>query len=600
MTGKTLEEAIELIRSGQKQAGRQILAAFLQTHPHDERAWIWLAYAMETPGERELALRQFLKANPKSQVARLALNALGEPPAQPVSTSLLSPDEPIEKTQPVRVQPAPPAATVPLAGKEDQAEQILPGSTPAPPPRKATRFWVVLSILMGFVMIVVLAFTFWLWTRGNLAIPGLAGPPFSSLPPGATPVAISSLLPSATPTRQVTPTSTLPPAPWIISQLPKISASNVAQLGQLASWQEPGQISLSPDWAKLAVFDGIAVQVWDLPRHLRLFTLLESAEMVTDLSYLPESHLLAIAGQDQRIQIWDTASGKLLHTLRFDSDELATVAQVVQNAYSKATYLSFSPGGKYIAGMTYGLASIWEVETTNRIQSFTLDRAGLETLNLEGPDAVIELVFSPDEQRYAVRAIGKITVRDLKTGQEVRSFLAPGALGVGFSPDGSLLIEAGNGYVALWDIRSGEEILYIKGLYNPEYEPNASAFSPDGKWLAVESEGPENKVEVQVWDIKSKQKKYAFPVFTARLYSLDFSPDGSLLAAGGSEGLSRIWRMEDGGEIVQIDKVNSLVFSPGGQALAGLRGKDLALMGLSTNTARVGKTPTPTPTSTPE
>ncbi|NPV75555.1 MAG: hypothetical protein HPY59_04190 [Anaerolineae bacterium] len=597
MTGKTLDEAIELIRAGQKQAGRQILVAFLQTHPHDERAWIWLAYAMDTPNERELALRQFLKANPKSQVARLALNALGEPPIQP---SMPSPGETVEKTQPVRVRPAPPATSALTVGEEDQEEEPLPGSTPAPPPKKAARFWVILSVLMGFMMIVVVVFTFWLWTRGSLAIPGLAGPPFSSLPLGATPVAVSSLPPSATTTRQVTPTSTLPPAPWIISQLPKITASNAAQLGQLAFWQEPGQISLSPDWAKLAVFDGKVIQVWDLPRHLRLFTLLESAEMVTDLSYLPESQLLAITGQDQRIQIWDTASGKLTHTLRFDPDELNTVAEVVQNAYSKATYLSFSPGGKYIAGVTYGLASIWEAETTNHIQSFSLDRAGLETLNLEGPDAVVELVFSPDEERYAVRAIGKITVKDISTGLEVRSFLTPGALGVSFSPDGSLLIEAGNGYVALWDIQSGEEILYIKGVYNPEYEPNANAFSPDGKWLAVESEGLENKVEVQVWDLSSKQKKFAFPVFNARLYSLDFSPDGSLLAAGGSEGLARIWRMEDGAEIVQFNTVNSLFFSPGGQALAGLSGKDLALMGLSTNATRIGQTPTPTPTSTPE
>ena len=598
MTEKTLNEAIELIRAGKKEDGRQVLAVFLQTHPHDEHAWIWLAYAMDTPGERELALRQFLKANPNSHVARLALSALGEQPVQPAPVALPSPAESAEKTQPVKVQPAP-TPPAPLAAGDNQEEEPLPGSTPAPPPGKATRFWVVFSFLMGIMMIVVLAFTFWLWSRGSLSIPGLASQPFPSLPPGAT-LAASSQTPPATPTRQPTPTSTLPPAPWIISQLPKISASNAAQLGQLALWQTPGRVSLSPDWTELAVFDGNTIQVWDLPRHIRLFTLLDSAEMVTDLSYLPESRLLAIAGQEQHIQIWDTASGKLHHTLRFDPDELAVVAEVVQNAYSKATYLSFSPHGKYIAGITYGLVTIWEVETARRIQSFALDRTGLETLNLEGPDAVIELVFSPDERRFAVRTIGKITLRDIKSGQEVRSFLAPGALGIRFSPDGSLLVEAGNGYIALWDIQNGEEILYIKGLYNPEYEPNASALSLDGRRLAIETEGAENKVEVQVWDVLSKQKLFTFPVFNARLYSLDFSPDGSLLAAGGNEGLARLWRMEDGAEIVQIEQVKSLYFSPGGQALAGLRGEDLALFGLYDRSARAGKTPTPTPTSTPE
>jgi len=593
-----LDDAIELIRAGQKQAGRQILAVFLQAHPHDDRAWVWLAYAMDTPEERELTLRQFLKVNPNSQVARLALMALEQQPAQSASAAPPSPGEPKEKTQPVRVQPAPPVESAAQTNEEDQAiqeEDLLPGSTPAPPPRKTTRFWVITSFLMGFVMLVVLAFALWLWMRGSLANRAPSSPPS-----GATPITELIRTPSATPTRQFTPTSTLPPAPWIIAQLPEISASNAAQLGQLALWQQPGQISLSSDWEKLAIFDGNAVQIWDLPRHIRLFTLLEPAEMVTDLSYLPESPLLAIAGQEQHIQIWDTTSGKLQHTLRFDPGELAAVAEVVQDSYSKATYLSFSPHGKYIAGVTYGLASIWEAETAKHTQSFTLDRAGLETLNLEGAEAAIELVFSPDEQRYAVRAIGKITLRDIKTGQDVRTLLAPGALGIRFSPDGSLLIEAGNGYVALWNVQSGEEILYIKGLYNPEYEPNASVFSPDGKLLAIESESPESKVEVQVWDIGSKQLVFTFPVFNTRLYSLDFSPDSSLLAAGASEGLARIWRMEDGAEIIQFDEINSLVFSPGGQALAGLRGADLALLGLDSSAALAGKTPTPLPTSTPE
>ncbi|MCC6148231.1 MAG: PD40 domain-containing protein [Anaerolineaceae bacterium] len=603
------EEAIHLIQTGQNQTGKQLLAAFLQDNPHDERAWIWLVYAMDTSQERELALQQFQKANPDSAIARTALHAQralhmqhtleSKPDHQTAALPPPSHTEAQEKTQPVKVRP--PVTPVPEPALTSEVETPLPGSVPASQPGKLTPFWVIFSILGGGLMLVVIGFAYWLWLRDSRVIPGFSSTPLATLPAG-TPGSNAFMPPAASAIPSPTPTRTLSPAPWLIAQLPTLSAANIGGLAEIASWPEPLLASLSSDWEILALFDGETIQLWDLPRHARLLTLVESAVMVTDLTFSPTDSLVATADQDQRIQLWEPVSGELLHTLHFDADQLAAVAEVVQSSYSRAVSLSFSPDGRYIAGVTYGLATIWNVKTAKPVQTITFDPAELETLNLEGTEAALELVFSPDGKMYAVRAIGKITVKEIETGREIRPFLAPGALGMRFSPDGSLLLEAGNGYIALWDLQNGEEILYIKGLYNSDYAPNAFVFSPDGTWLAIEAEGPENGVEVQVWDIQNRQKVHAFPVFSQRLYSLDFSPDSHLLAAGGSQGLARIWDLEKGEELVQINEVSSLVFSSAGQALVGLRGEDLIVLGLYANASRIGLTPTPTPslTTTPQ
>ncbi len=104
MTEK-LQQAIHLIQSGDRQAGRQQLAALLAEDPKNETAWLWLAGAVDTDEQRLYCVKQVLKLNPSNQAALRALESLERDQVPPTDT--------IATTQPAGPpasdEPSPPA-----------------------------------------------------------------------------------------------------------------------------------------------------------------------------------------------------------------------------------------------------------------------------------------------------------------------------------------------------------------------------------------------------------------------------------------------------------------------------------------------------------
>lgn len=71
-----LQRAIELIKSGDKQTGRQLLVEILKAEPTNEIAWLWMSNVVATDEQRYDCLRQVLAINPNNQVARKGLEKL--------------------------------------------------------------------------------------------------------------------------------------------------------------------------------------------------------------------------------------------------------------------------------------------------------------------------------------------------------------------------------------------------------------------------------------------------------------------------------------------------------------------------------------------
>ena len=139
---------------------------------------------------------------------------------------------------------------------------------------------------------------------------------------------------------------------------------------------------------------------------------------------------------------------------------------------------------------------------------------------------------------------------------------------VAFSPDGRFLAAAEALYMPprmrVWDVRRRELT-----RFRSEQSSAMLVFSPDGRWVAAET-----GYGVDVLDARTgKRVKYVEPKPQIASRSVAFSPDGSLLVIGSSDGTVHFFSTDDWGAVgrpveAHTARVTSLAFAPGGRMLA--------------------------------
>ncbi len=72
----TLEEAIQVIRAGDTEQGRQMLEKILEVEENNEEVWLWLSSVVDNDEDREICLENVLALNPNNVVAQRGLEAL--------------------------------------------------------------------------------------------------------------------------------------------------------------------------------------------------------------------------------------------------------------------------------------------------------------------------------------------------------------------------------------------------------------------------------------------------------------------------------------------------------------------------------------------
>jgi hypothetical protein len=106
-------------------------------------------------------------------------------------------------------------------------------------------------------------------------------------------------------------------------------------------------------------------------------------DAILDLAFSPNGKLLATAGYDRLIKVWDVASGKELRTLKDHSDAVYGV--------------SFSPDSLLLAsGSADRAVKIWDVNTGGRLLTLS-----------ESTDWVYTVAWSPDGQHVVAAGVDK-------------------------------------------------------------------------------------------------------------------------------------------------------------------------------------------------
>jgi WD40 repeat protein len=97
--------------------------------------------------------------------------------------------------------------------------------------------------------------------------------------------------------------------------------------------------------------------------------------------------------------------------------------------------------------------------------------------------------------------------------------------------------------IRVWNVQSQEEIQLIAA----SFRVTSVEFLPDGNTLSAAGEaGNTAGWQVVAWDLATHARRWSLADAPTSVVALAFSPDGALVAAGGSDGPIHLWELEHG------------------------------------------------------
>ncbi|MGE3806437.1 MAG: protein kinase [Gemmataceae bacterium] len=370
-----------------------------------------------------------------------------------------------------------------------------------------------------------------------------------------------------------------------------LNSRTKAQEAELRSAQRSiADLALSPDGKLLATagLDG-SVVIWDRVNQRVRHTISAHRPSVRSVAFAPDGKTLASGGDDRHVRVWDVNSGKETAALLGHAASVRAVA--------------FTPDGKQVAsGSSDTTIKLWDLAESRA-------RATLQGHRGE----VLCLAFSPDGNTLAsgdffqnqgemrlwqVEPARAAAVIDRRDGV---------VLSLDFTSDGrTLLAGDSRGTLRLCDPVTGQERVALDGggaplqglalspagtelvaatgkslrtwtvprpplagqLHGHAGPVTTLAFSPSSKLLA--SAGGD--AAIKLWDVHSGQVHANLEGHAGWIHAVVFTPDGKTLASGDERGVLLLWDVATGKEAARYPQhdqaIRSLACSPDGRWLA--------------------------------
>jgi RNA polymerase sigma factor (sigma-70 family) len=344
---------------------------------------------------------------------------------------------------------------------------------------------------------------------------------------------------------------------------------------------EPGAPSLafSPDGTTLASAssDAKAVQLWDTASG-KLLRRLEcrGKDYIRCVAFSPDGKLLACGSgfEESCIQLWDPATGE-------------ERCRIQENHWATGPFAFSSDGRCLAAGSGDGTIRLWNTATAKEIRPRGAHQG-----------SVFALSYSPDGKMLATGCRDRmVRLWDADTGKLLRRLRADekGVLCAVFSTDGKTLVTGGGeNKIRFWDIGSGSQLRELDAHPGTgRFAFALAVFSPDGKMLATT--GADRFI--RLWRTHTDEPLRRMEVRGANVNCMAFSPDGRLLVSGdgdptGAQGAVRLWEVATGKEVRHCEPgprwCSSVAFSPDGKTLAAAGfSRDIHLWDVATGTERM-------------
>lgn len=303
-------------------------------------------------------------------------------------------------------------------------------------------------------------------------------------------------------------------------------------------------------------------KLWDVANRQERFTLQVGTSNIDSIAYSPDGKGLATGTTGGKVYLWDPNTSQELAT--FQEHEICVSS------------LTFTIDGR-------SLVSSSQIDRTITLLDITMKTSRLFAKGWFG-----EIVISPDGKLLAASGLkddtpeeldlfyrGKgifiVKLWDLSTGKEKFSFHFPDTVpSMSFSADSKFLATGcRDGYVRVWDLENGKELVKLQGSA-------PVAYSPNGKLLTFQRRIMKSarswEYHIIFSDAANQEERGFLRGNIDEIQCMAFSPDSKLLALGSlHEGIT-LWDVETRSTVANLTghkvPVHSLAFSPDGKTLA--------------------------------
>jgi tetratricopeptide (TPR) repeat protein len=284
-------------------------------------------------------------------------------------------------------------------------------------------------------------------------------------------------------------------------------------------------VAFSPLGALLAsAGNDRTIFLWQGPDWEILNRLKGHEDSVYGVAFSPDGTLLASAGRDETVRLWEVESGEMLFVFAGHSGPVRCVA--------------FSPDGRLLAsGGDDGAVRIWNVPARRTRQPLSVHTQAVYSVafNPALPGGGTLLASGGGDGEISLWEVEKKRLTHKLEGH-TKPVLS---VAVQDSPDFETTVLASgsrDGTIRLWDVASGEMLRVMEGHQDWVL---GVAFNPGGELLAS---GSWDRT-VCLWDVASGKVLCAREGHEDWVGGVAFSPDGGLLASASWDGTVRIWRV---------------------------------------------------------